>query len=250
MRLAAGLHQIGSNIVNVYLVEEAGAITLVDAGIPGQWRELLDELEVMGRSLDDVRAVLLTHGDTDHIGFAQKLHREHAVPVYVHELDMARARGQEKKAMTGWGPVKVRPLLGFLAYSARRGGLRVPPVADLETLAVGSTLDLPGSPHVIGMPGHMPGSVAYQFASLEAVCVGDAMTTRSVLTGAEGPRPAPFTLDQARADASFEELADLGARWVLPGHGPAWSDGVQEAARRYTAEAYPAADVMQARSTG
>src|SRR5215471_404548 len=85
MQLAPSLHQIGSNIVNCYLVEEGGHVTIVDAGLPGQWRELLDELRRMGRSLDDVRALLLTHGDTDHIGFAARLHREVGIPIYIHE---------------------------------------------------------------------------------------------------------------------------------------------------------------------
>jgi glyoxylase-like metal-dependent hydrolase (beta-lactamase superfamily II) len=233
MQLAPSLHQIGSDIVNCYLVEDSGQVTIIDAGLPGQWRELVAELSRMGRSLDDVRALLLTHGDTDHIGFAARLHHERGVPIYVHELDAARARGEVKKATTGWGPVKLGPLAGFLVYSAPRGGLRVPPVRELETIQAGATLDVPGSPRVIAMPGHTPGSVAYHVPAVGAVFVGDAMTTRSVLTGEVGPRPAPFTLDPAQANASFERLAELDARWVLAGHGPAWRDGTVEAVRRY-----------------
>src|SRR5688572_17766679 len=103
MQLAPNLHQIGSDIVDCYLVEGSGEITIVDAGLPGQWRKLLDELGRMGRSIDDIRALLLTHGDTDHIGFAGRLHRETGVSIYVHELDAARARGEVKKPMRGWG---------------------------------------------------------------------------------------------------------------------------------------------------
>jgi glyoxylase-like metal-dependent hydrolase (beta-lactamase superfamily II) len=98
-------------------------------------------------------------------------------------------------------------------------------VRELEILRAGTQLDLPGSPEVIGTPGHTPGSVAYYVRSVSAVFVGDAMTTRNVLTGARGPRPAPFTLDPAQADASLEQLAMLDARWVLPGQGPAWGGG-------------------------
>jgi glyoxylase-like metal-dependent hydrolase (beta-lactamase superfamily II) len=233
MQLSPSLNQIGSDIVNSYLVEESGQVTIIDAGLPGQWRELLGELEGMGRTIDDVRALLLTHGDTDHIGFAARLHRERGVPIYIHELDAARARGEVRKSMSGWGPVKLRSLARFLVYSARRGGLRVSPVRELQILPVGATLDVPGSPRVLGMPGHTPGSVAYHVEALGAVFVGDAMTTRHVLTGATGPRPAPFTLDPTQANASFVGLAQLDARWVLPGHGPAWADGTAEAVRRY-----------------
>jgi glyoxylase-like metal-dependent hydrolase (beta-lactamase superfamily II) len=235
MQLSAALHQIGSDVVNSYLVEEAGQVTIIDAGLPGQWRELGHELARMGRSLDDVRGVLLTHGDTDHVGFAARLHRERGVPIFVHRLDAPRARGEVNKAMSGWGPVRIRPLLGFLAYSAMRGGLRVPPVPELEVVEAGATLDLPGSPHVIAVPGHTPGSVAYHVPLVDALFVGDAMTTRSVLTGEPGPRPAPFTLDPVQAHASFERLAQIEARWLLPGHGTPWADGARDAVRRYRA---------------
>jgi glyoxylase-like metal-dependent hydrolase (beta-lactamase superfamily II) len=233
MQLSPSLHQIGSNIVNCYLVEEAGQVTLIDAGLPGQWGEFQDELRRMGRSLGDVRALLLTHGDTDHIGFAARLQRERNVPIYVHVADAARARGEVKKPTSGWGPMKLRPFAGFLLYSAPRGGLRVPPVHELKTLDAGATLDVPGSPRVIPLPGHTPGSVAYHFPAHEAICVGDAMTTRSVLTGEIGPRPAPFTLEPAQANASFEQLVEVEARWVLPGHGPAWDGGTAQALSRY-----------------
>ena len=58
----------------------------------------------MGRSLGDVRALLLTDGDTDHIGFAARLQRECDVPIYVHEADVARARGEVKKPSPVGGP--------------------------------------------------------------------------------------------------------------------------------------------------
>src|SRR6516162_3502655 len=103
MQLAPSLHQIGSNVVNCYLVEQGGQLTLIDAGLPGQWRELQHELRRIGRSLEDIRALLLTHGDTDHIGFAARLHREHGTPVYVHELDVPRAHGEIKKSQQRLG---------------------------------------------------------------------------------------------------------------------------------------------------
>jgi glyoxylase-like metal-dependent hydrolase (beta-lactamase superfamily II) len=236
MRLSDSLHAIGSDLVNAYLIEDGGAITMVDAGLPGQWNELVAELGTMGRSLDDVKALVLTHGDTDHIGFASRLHRERGVPILVHELDAPRARGEVKKSVP-LGKVRIRPFLGFLVYSGPRGGLRVPPVPEVVPIRGGTALDIPGSPRVIDMPGHTPGSVGYHFPGVDAVFVGDAMTTKSVLTGATGPGPAPFTIDQAGAVTSIARLDELQATWVLPGHGPAWDGGVAEAVRLYRAAA-------------
>jgi glyoxylase-like metal-dependent hydrolase (beta-lactamase superfamily II) len=230
MKIAPSLHRLGSSsLVNSYLVEDGGLVTIVDAGVSGLWKDLQVELAAMGRSLDDIRGVVLTHGDTDHVGFAERLRRERGVPIFVHELDVARARGEVSKPSTGWGPIKIRPLLGFLAYSGRRGGLRTQSVTELVTFRGGETLDLPGQPRIIYMPGHTPGSSAVHVPVVDAVLVGDAMTTRSVLTGEMGPHLAPFTLDPARAQESLAALEGIDATWVLPGHGDAWPGGAKAA---------------------
>jgi glyoxylase-like metal-dependent hydrolase (beta-lactamase superfamily II) len=232
MRLAPGLHRIGSDVVSIYLVVDGAGVTIVDAGLPGHWRELDHELTQLGRSIDEVRGIVLTHGDSDHIGLAERLRQGNGVVVHVHELDAARARREISKPNSGWGPIKVRPLLGFLWYGARHGGLRTRPVREVVTFADGEELDLPGSPQIIHIPGAHPGSVAVHAAAVDALFVGDAMTTRSVLTGERGPRPAPFTLDPEAALASLANLEAIPASWVLPGHGPPWRGGVAEAVRQ------------------
>jgi glyoxylase-like metal-dependent hydrolase (beta-lactamase superfamily II) len=57
------------------------------------------------------------------------------------------------------------------------------------------------------------------------------MTTRNVLTGVTGPKPAPFTLEPGQAVASLDRVEGVDATWLLPGHGPTWDAGVSEAVR-------------------
>lgn len=231
MQIASGLHRIGSDIVNSYLIVDKDGVTIIDAGLPGYWKVLQAELAAIGKSLDDVRALILTHGDTDHIGFAARLQSEKGIAAYIHEADVERARLIVKKPNSGWGPVKIGPLAGFLWYSARHGGLRIKPATELQTVADGDVLDVPGSPRIIHTPGHTPGSIAVLAPAFDALFLGDAMTTRNVLTGVTGPKPAPFTLEPKQAVASLDRIENVDTTWLLPGHGPAWDGGVPEAVR-------------------
>jgi glyoxylase-like metal-dependent hydrolase (beta-lactamase superfamily II) len=235
MRIAPSLHRLGSGMVNSYLIEDAGEVTIVDAGVPGYWSDLTAELGAMGRTVEDVRGVLLTHGHSDHIGFAERFRRELGRDVWVHELDAALARGEVKNPSPGLGPTRLRPLLEFLLYSARRGALRITSIAEVVTFGDGATLDLPGSPRVIHVPGHTPGSAALHVSQLDALFVGDALATLAVTTGDVGPRIAPFTADVPAALASLDRLAGIDARWVLPGHGQPWTGGVPSAVERVRA---------------
>ena len=231
MKIAPGLHRLGADVVNSYLIVDGDDVTIIDAALPGYWKLLIAELASIGKSIDNVRALVLTHGDTDHIGFAARVYQEKGIAAYVHAADVERAQLKVKKPMRGWGPVKAGPLAGFLWYSATHGGLRIPPAEHLQTMNDGQVLDIPGSPRIIHTPGHTPGSVSVHATAVDALFVGDEMTTRNVLTGVAGPKPAPFTLQPAEAVSSLGLIEGVNATWMLPGHGPAWDGGVPEAVR-------------------
>ncbi|TFC54727.1 MULTISPECIES: MBL fold metallo-hydrolase [unclassified Cryobacterium] len=228
MRLGPHLHRIGNDIVAAYLVDTPEGVTVIDAGLAGQWRDLLAELTGMRRTLSDVKGVILTHGDGDHVGFAERLRRDHGVPVYVHPGDAARAKGGPKPA-NGPQSMKLGATLGFAAYSLRKGGMRTTYLTETVDANDGDTLNLPGAPRIIGLPGHSEGSIAIHVPIADAVFVGDGLTTRHVLTGKTGPQPAPFTDEPEQAIASLRAILPTGATWVLPGHGTPWNAGVAAA---------------------
>lgn len=221
MKLAPHLHQLGNDIVASYLIDLPEGITLIDAGLPGHWSDLQRELAELGRPLSDIRGLVLTHGDSDHIGFAERLRQEAGVPVFIHAADAHRVRTGEKPK-TAMGPARLGPLLGFFAYGIRKNALRTHHVREVVEVADGDVLDLPGAPVIVGMPGHSPGSIAVHVPVADGVFVGDALTTRHVLTGKVGAQPAPFTDEPGTALASLDRLAGVAASWVLPGHGAPW----------------------------
>ena len=240
MEIAKGIHRLGTGLVNVYLIAEGGEVTIIDAGAPGYWGDLFAELAAMQSSIERVRAVVLTHGHSDHVGFAERIRREKGTPIRIHELDAALARGEVPNPSKGFGRFKPIPTITFLLWGLRRGGLRIKPIAEVSTFGDGATLDVPGSPRVIHVPGHTPGSAALHVASVGALFIGDAIATKNVLTGATGPQIAPFTADQDQALLSLARLEGVDATTVLPGHGDPWTEGVDEAIRRVRASVDPA----------
>ena len=229
MEVAPGVRRLGPGLVNVYLLEEAGEVTIIDAGAPGYWDDLPAELAAMGRTMQDVRALVLTHAHADHVGFAERLRRERRVPVRVHELDAALAR---RPGTPNLDERKIRPFaLRFIAFALSHGMLRNTPILEVATFGDGATLDVPGAPRVIGVPGHSEGSAVLHVPARDVAFIGDAFVTLNVLSGDRGPRMSPFNADIRRAYESLARLDRLDARVALPGHGEPWTGGIAEALR-------------------
>jgi glyoxylase-like metal-dependent hydrolase (beta-lactamase superfamily II) len=229
VRIAQSLHRLGEEIVSCYLVEEVGAVTIIDAGVPAYYADLTAELAAMGRTIEDVRALVLTHGHEDHIGFAERLRVEHGVPVSIHALDAALARGQAKNPSAGMGERKLGSLLRYLLWLARHGAMRVKSLTVVGTFEPGTTLDVPGALRVIHTPGHTPGSVTFHAPGHDAIFVGDALATDAVISERHGPQVCPFAADPDAALSSLANIEPLEAHWLLPGHGSPWTGGVAAA---------------------
>jgi glyoxylase-like metal-dependent hydrolase (beta-lactamase superfamily II) len=229
MRLAPSLHRLGEEIVCCYLIEEAGEVTIIDAGVPAYYADLTAELSAMGRTIEDVRALVLTHGHDDHIGFAERLRAEHDVPVSIHELDAALARGEVGNPSAGMGERRLRSLLHYMLWGIRHGMMRTRVLTEIGTLDPGTTLDVPGALRVIHTPGHTFGSVTFHAPGHDALFVGDALATDAVITKRHGPQVCPFAADPDLALASLANLEGIEAHWLLPGHGGPWTDGVAAA---------------------
>jgi glyoxylase-like metal-dependent hydrolase (beta-lactamase superfamily II) len=64
---------------------------------------------------------------------------------------------------------------------------------------------------------------------VDALLVGDVLSTLGVTSGRTGPQIAPFAADPDEALASLLHIEDVEASWLLPGHGAPWTGGVASA---------------------
>src|SRR5688572_30494333 len=85
---APGIHRIEHAFTNFYLIEDGPRLTLVDTGLPTSWEPLEGALQRLGRRMDQIEAVVLTHAHFDHVGVAERVRSQLGVPVHVHENDV------------------------------------------------------------------------------------------------------------------------------------------------------------------
>jgi glyoxylase-like metal-dependent hydrolase (beta-lactamase superfamily II) len=232
--ISPGVHRLTNVYTNWYLLEAGGRLTVLDAGLPGDWRAFTSALSQLGRTPADIDAVLITHHHPDHTGNAERL-RSSGARVLSHPADAPYLRGEKHLNRDGLARFLWRPWYAlYLGRYLAKGITRVPPVAELDQLADGEVLDVPGSPRVVHAPGHTAGSCALFLEDRSLLFSGDALVTLDVTRGPRGRAGpqivgGPFAEDADLAAQSLDQLAATNADTVLPGHGEPWPHGVKAA---------------------
>lgn len=237
VQVAQGVHRVSGGVTNFYLIEDNGKYTVVDAGTPKDWTLLENSLRELGAQPSDLDAVLISHAHADHVGFAEQARKDAAAVVWVHEADAEAARTGKASWKNEKGTLSyiTRATLWSTAISlARRGAAKAIPIREVSEFADGETIDVPGSPRVVHMPGHTPGNCALFAEGRGALMTGDAMCTWNAYTGRTGPQimPSALNLDSGQALASLDNLQGITADVLLPGHGDPWTQGVPEAVKQ------------------
>lgn len=143
--------------ISAWLVQAEGGVYIVDTGMAFLSNTILREAEKLGT----VKAILLTHGHSDHAGGVQNILRKRNIPVYAHALDLDYMEGKapfprRKKAEKVVPPHVVQPL----------------PTAENGQLAAFGDL----VPY--HTPGHSPGHVAYYHTKDRVLLSGDLFTSK------------------------------------------------------------------------
>jgi hydroxyacylglutathione hydrolase len=158
-------------------------------------------IESVGRRATDLRYIVLTHCDIDHIGSVAALKQLTGAKVAIHELDGPVLAGEQR-------PQKGGPVMA--AFSRL---LRPQPVVPDLLLKDGDTI---GGLHRMHVPGHTAGSIVLRRGD-GVVFSGDALLGDR--HGQVRP-PAPrLALDRVQALASAERIKALPMKLLCPGHG-------------------------------
>lgn len=198
-------------LVNAFLVREDDGLTLIDTGIPGSAKGLLEAARVAGAPI--VR-IAITHAHGDHAGSLDALiERLPGVEVAFPARDARFLRGDKTL-----DPDEPQDKL--------RGGYVTVDTRPSRELAAGDRL---GSLEVLDARGHTPGQIAFLDTRDRTLIAADSWSTFGGLAPASRvhPRvlvPGIATWHRPTAQASAQALRDLRPARLAVGHGRALED--------------------------
>ena len=136
-----GVHVVPMGMSNAFLIEGDDGLTLIDAGFPGKEGIVFGAIRELGRSPDQIKHLIFTHGHPDHIGSAAAIVRETRARTYMHPLDIPIAENGGP-----FRPIRAAPgLLGrVLCNLFFHPDERLEPVAIDQPLTAGEILPIAG----------------------------------------------------------------------------------------------------------
>ncbi len=220
MEIIANVHLIPNVVANPYLIIDPDGLTLIDAGLPGSHKKILGYIAGLGRSPSDLKRIIITHSDMDHVGGLSAIKKSSGARIYASAIESdAMSKGSSSRK------VKPRNFFRKLLMSGAGRFMRAVPIQADEILSEGQVLPVLGGLRVVETPGHTPGHISFFSPSTGILFTGDSIVARE---GGLVRSLQALTWDEAKADESARKQAALGARIVCSGHGPVVMDASEK----------------------
>ena len=217
MKIIDNVFEVPGVVANSYILVDEDGLTLIDTGLPRSEKKILAYISSLGKSAHDVKRILLTHSDIDHVGSLAALHNATGARTYASKIEAdAIALGKSSRTIRASG-FSVRRLLRTVMGPLMKA---VPFQVD-EIVTDGLILPVLGGLRVVGTAGHTPGHISLYAPSTSILFCGDSMVTDE--SGIHGSRSG-LTWDDAKAREAEKKQAALGAHIVCSGHGPVVMD--------------------------
>ncbi len=212
MEIVPQIHLISSGFVNCYLIIEPTGLTLIDTGISRNTTNVLKYLAGLGKQPSDLKRILITHSDGDHVGALADLKSATGARIYTSSIEArAIAAAHPSRELKRQG---LRMFLLMLIMPL----IKVKPAQVDELLNDGQELPILGGLRVVNTPGHTPGHISFYVPAAKILFCGDSMVVEK--NGTLRCSRGANTWDEDKAKESVKLQQALGANIVCSGHGP------------------------------
>jgi len=180
---------------HIFLIKSDEYI-LIDTGMPGLEDKILKEIESFNVSVQDIKKILLTHHDVDHIGNAKKLQEATGAQLWAPKEDIPYIIGAKNRP-------GIKRIIQAIVHPKK------PTIFDSykENQCFGEI-------KVIRAPGHTPGHSIFQYRNV--LFTGDLF---KVQKGKFQPMPKYMNWNNEEVKKSISIIKDLKYDWICPSHG-------------------------------
>ena len=193
-----------------YAVIGDKGVTLIDTSLPGRGNAILSELKTYRINLLDIKKILLTHHDIDHIGNAAYFQEKCDCEIFISGIDYEYVLGHKKRH-------GIKKVLGF--------AMKVNIPKSLKQISTDKISDF----SVFPTPGHTPGHTCFQYN--DVMFAGDLISSKN---GNPIMSPSIMNWNKEQLIDSLHKLSVQGVRYLCPAHGEPievnnnWSDFIKK----------------------
>ncbi|MDX1994531.1 MAG: MBL fold metallo-hydrolase [bacterium] len=195
---------------NIFLLKTgAGELTIIDAGIPGAAKRVLEAAAALGYSHNQIRHLLLTHGDLDHIGSVAGLAKATGATVYAGTETKTYV---EQVKSPDHMPAPIATITNLMLPLMQKKASVQKVIQDGDTLPIG------GGIQAIHTPGHTSDNFSFYWPQERVLFAPDLLNTQR---GPLGMTPKLITWNMDAAISSARKVLALNPEVICVGHGAA-----------------------------
>ena len=215
------IKHLALGMVNAYLIKNKNDFFLIDTGLAMSRSKLEKAIEQEGVKPTDIKLIIITHADIDHIGNCAYLQKKYGLKIAVHEADAGLCRtgnrNLNRKRKSSLIKKIIKPILFGLIYKPMMKKFPLEAFEPDIILSDGQDFDNIGlNAKVIHIPGHSMGSIGILTADGDFFS-GDTINNR------KKPTIADIVENETALAVSIEKIKTLNIKNVFPGHGKPFS---------------------------
>jgi glyoxylase-like metal-dependent hydrolase (beta-lactamase superfamily II) len=206
MKVTDDIYALDSTKGNYAYLILGEEIILIDTGRPGQGKGILNDLKSMDIEPQNIKHILITHHDVDHVGGAAFLQQATGAKVWASKEDIPYINGEKNRE-------GIKRLVSFIMKVKKPEIInsyhKDQKIEDIE---------------IIPTPGHTPGHVCLLYNNV--LFVGDLFRTSK---GKLSPMKSFMNWNDSILKESIRKIDNFDFEWICPAHGePIKKDGQLE----------------------